>query len=678
MRLRRRAAAAMTAAAVVAGGVLAGIAFASPAQADVAALEQPIRARTLPDGRVLVIEKAGVVKLAANATAPAVPILDIRDQVASYEDHGLTTLGYRDGYMYLGYTAQQAGTGDECANFTIESGGCPTTAYLSRFSLSGTGVVGREERLFGGIPQICILYTTHGLDDFEFGPDGRMYFSVGDGAGFTGIDVGQGPNADFCGTDEGNQKGALRSQTDHNLNGKIVSALPDGSDMRIEAKGLRNPFSISFDDGGDLWIGDTGWSSYEEINRMTPGGPQENFGWPCYEGPAQNQPPDLLSYTEQPVCQQLIAAGTVVPPVQSYEHPETAGATGKFASISALSPFNGRIYFGDYSQTTVASMLPDGSDLQIHASSRFPVDLVPVGDTLWMVDIGTGSFAPAPIAGTVDPPEGEPVAQIFSSGEVTPGSWLKLTVTSNLIPERQTDYGILWTARFCDGPTGQCRGQYFTNRSTQQTETEVPADLGPGDRIVIDVQVERAGVRATDTLELSAGGGTTPPPAGGGMPPSATAGMVSGLIESFSAADRTIVVAGTRYAYDENDFFKIADKGEWIVTWEQALCVGCTLNGSYVPGGVSEFDLVPGDGAGTTPPPPAPGGVTGTVQAFDLTARTVTVGGRTFAYDDSEFFKLDGGGEWIVKWEQRLAVGASISGDPYAPGGMSEWDLATR
>ena len=197
MRLRRRAAAAMTAFAVVAGGVLAGVVFASPAQADVAGLEQPIRARTLPDGRVLVIEKAGVVKLAANATATAVPILDIRDKVASYEDHGLTTLGYRDGYMYLGYTAQQPGTGDVCANFTIESGGCPTTAYLSRFSLSGTGVVGREERLFGGIPQICILYTTHGLDDFEFGPDGRMYFSVGDGAGFTGIDVGQGPNADF-------------------------------------------------------------------------------------------------------------------------------------------------------------------------------------------------------------------------------------------------------------------------------------------------------------------------------------------------------------------------------------------------------------------------------------------------------------------------------------------------
>ena len=112
--------------------------------------------------------------------------------------------------------------------------------------------------------------------------------------------------------------------------------------------------------------------------------------------------------------------------------------------------------------------------------------------------------------------------------------------------------------------------------------------------------------------------------------------------------------------------------------WEQALCVGCTLDGSYVAGGVSEFDLVPGSGSGQTPPPPAPAGVTGTVQAFDLAARTITVGGRTFAYDDSDFFKLDGGGEWIVKWEQRLAVGASISVDPYAPGGMSEWDLATR
>ena len=672
MSTKRFAAAAVTAVMAMAGLVLTGVALAPPAQADVGGLEQPIRARVLADGRVLIAEKAGVVKMAADTSATPVTILDIRDQVASYEDHGLTTLGYRDGYLYLGYTAQQPGVGDECANFTIESGGCPTTAYLSRFPLSATGVVGPEQRLFGGIPQICILYTTHGLDDLEFGPDGRMYFSVGDGAGFTGIDVGQGPNADFCGPDEGSQKGALRSQTDYNLNGKIVSALPDGTDMRIEAKGLRNPFSIQFDDAGELWIGDTGWSSFEEINRMTPGGGQENFGWPCYEGPEQNQPPDLLSYTEQPVCQELIAAGTVVPPVRAYAHPETAGATGKFASISALSPFGGRIYFGDYSQTTVASMLPDGSDLQTHASSRFPVDLVPVGDSLWMVDIGTGTFAPAPISGTVVPPQGDPVAEITYSGEVTPGSFLKLTVTSNLIPERQTDYGILWTASFCDGPTGECRGQYFTNRSTQQTETEVPSDFGPGDRIVVNVQVERAGVRATDTLEIT--DGSTPPP-GGGSPGPAEAGMFSGLIEAFSVADRTITVAGATYAYDTDDFFKIDDKGEWIVTWEQALCVGCTLDGTYVPGGVSEFDLVPG--SGTTPPPPAPGAVSGPIEAFDTTARTVTVGGQTYAYDDSDFFKLDDKGEWIVTWEQRLAVGASITIDPYAPGGMSEWDLAT-
>ena len=70
MRTKRYAAAAVTAVLVMAGLVLAGVALAPPAQADVSGLEQPIRARVLPDGRVLIAEKAGVVKMAANTSAP--------------------------------------------------------------------------------------------------------------------------------------------------------------------------------------------------------------------------------------------------------------------------------------------------------------------------------------------------------------------------------------------------------------------------------------------------------------------------------------------------------------------------------------------------------------------------------------------------------------------------------
>ena len=50
---------------------------------------------------------------------------------------------------------------------------------------------------------------------------------------------------------------------------------------KVWQMGLRNPFSMGFDDDGRLFITDTGWHTYEEINQ---GGAGANFGWPFYEG----------------------------------------------------------------------------------------------------------------------------------------------------------------------------------------------------------------------------------------------------------------------------------------------------------------------------------------------------------------------------------------------------------
>lgn len=682
----RRVAALVASAALMIGMTVVAMPSAS---ADTTELTQPVRARVLPDGRVLVVEKAGIVKLAPSVNSPAGTILDIREQVASYEDHGLTTLGYQDGYMYLGYTARppagQVGSNNDCPNFTIESGGCPTTAHLSRFSLSSTGDVGPEQRLFGGIPQICILYTTHGLDDLEFGPDGRLYFSVGDGAGFTGIDVGQGPNADFCGADEGSQKGALRAQTDYNLNGKVVSANPDGTDMRVEAKGLRNPFSMAFDDAGDLWIGDTGWSTFEEINRMTPGGAVENFGWPCYEGPGQNQPSDILSYTQQPVCQQLIASGSVVNPVKAYEHPDTAGATGKFASISALAPHDGRIYFGDYSQTTLASVLPDGSDTRVHASGVFPVDLTPVAGDLWMVDIAAGTFAPAPIDQVVEPPDGDPYAMVFGPRAVTPGAFETFSVQSNLIPERQTGYTVLWTAQWCDGATGSCVERYFTDKLAVVTQSQIPAAFDADDTFTVTVHVSNGGLTTTGSTTFTLGGATEPTDPGTAP---AARGDVRGLISAFDTSARTFTVDGAVYSYDEDDFFRLNGGGEWIVNWERALCLSCTIVGDpYAPGGVSDWDLVtvvpdpvdpvePGEAHPdpTDPTTPVDGSFTAVLEEIDTRAGTLTLAGTTYPYDTGDFFRLSGRGEWIVNWERAVVVGGTLRAT-YVAGGQSEWDF---
>ena len=50
---------------------------------------------------------------------------------------------------------------------------------------------------------------------------------------------------------------------------------------RVYQLGLRNPFSMGFDQDGQLFIANTGWNSWEEIETGPPGA---NFGWPYYEG----------------------------------------------------------------------------------------------------------------------------------------------------------------------------------------------------------------------------------------------------------------------------------------------------------------------------------------------------------------------------------------------------------
>ena len=99
-----------------------------------------------------------------------------------------------------------------------------------------------------------------------FGPNGRLYFTMGDGG---------------SGGDPEN-----RSQNIESLFGKLLSLNVSTEGLKIEALGLRNPWRFSFDRAnGDLYIGDVGQGALEEIStrrRTSPG--LENYGWDVFEG----------------------------------------------------------------------------------------------------------------------------------------------------------------------------------------------------------------------------------------------------------------------------------------------------------------------------------------------------------------------------------------------------------
>jgi Ca2+-binding RTX toxin-like protein len=123
-----------------------------------------------------------------------------------------------------------------------------------------------------------------------FGPDGALYITTGDGAAPWNADpinggVSQSPTS-LMGK-------VLRIDVTSEPGAGAAYAIPadnpfangEGGAPEVWALGLRNPFRASFDDAGNLYIGDPSLVSQEEVNVVsaTASAPV-NFGWPRYEG----------------------------------------------------------------------------------------------------------------------------------------------------------------------------------------------------------------------------------------------------------------------------------------------------------------------------------------------------------------------------------------------------------
>ena len=211
-------------------------------------LNSPVDFRFLPDGRVIVAEKAGAIRIVENGAAGA-PLITL--SVATLGERGVSGLAVDpdfadNGHLYVAYT---------------------TSALRNR--LSQLTVVGNAAG-----SEVVLLESTvsaalnHQGGALGFGPDGTLYWGLGDN--------GSGAN----------------SQDLTNLHGKILRINPDGSvpsdnpavsgaRAEIFAYGLRNPFRLAFTPSGALLVADVGAASFEEVNLVTAGG---NYGWPGAEG----------------------------------------------------------------------------------------------------------------------------------------------------------------------------------------------------------------------------------------------------------------------------------------------------------------------------------------------------------------------------------------------------------
>ncbi len=262
-------------------------------------------------------------------------VVDISEEVGAWHDHGL--LGFalhpqfdQNGYIYLLYLVDRhhlMNFGTAAYSPTVSESFSATIGRLTRYTLNKTGGIysvaaGSRKVLFGEARSdgIIVLERSHSTGSLVFGTDQTLLVSTGDGANVFGADKGSDPItyfaqalADGILTPELNV-GAFRCQVLNSLNGKILRIDPETGEgipsnpyydptrpnaaiSKVWALGLRNPFRMTLKPGsgshnpsdgkpGILYVGDVGYTSWEEINVVDK--PGMNFGWPIYEGLQQS------------------------------------------------------------------------------------------------------------------------------------------------------------------------------------------------------------------------------------------------------------------------------------------------------------------------------------------------------------------------------------------------------
>jgi glucose/arabinose dehydrogenase len=216
------------------------------------------------------------------------------------------------------------------------------------------------------LPPILHADGVHNWNCLEFGPDGKLYLATGDAVSTT-------------------DDSAANAQDLTNLLGKILRldvdlpppyVPPDnplvgraGVREEIWQWGLRNPWRFSFDAAtGDLYVGDVGWFSSEEVDFLPAGsGGGWNFGWPCLEGSLCRSLPGCSP------CDSPRYLG----PILEYGHAEGECAiiAGPLYRGSAIPGLDGTFFFADYCTGRIWSMRYDGqtvSDLQERTQELVP------------------------------------------------------------------------------------------------------------------------------------------------------------------------------------------------------------------------------------------------------------------------------------------------------------------
>ena len=396
-------------------------------------LEQPSDMDFLPDGTLLVTEKAGKL-YTANPNGDKKLILDISGEVAVQRERGLNGVAVAHDFqtsrrVYLLYA------------YSVTGGDGPQAMRLSYITLNDdnevvnpgspeTVILGKDARPGQGCPPVSnrrdcppSVNATHQGGTVIADDDGTLWLGFGDS------NLPSNPGGHV-----------FRTYNPASTSGKILHIDSEGRGLpnhpfckktknlertctKVHAMGFRNPFRFTLTEAGDPIAGDVGWNLREEIDLVRAG---KNYGWPCFEGELHTP-----FYREQGRCKALYKKGKkagLTRPLYDYRNPPGGGAAGAAVIVGPHYPsgsypdeFDDSYFFGDYAKAFIKVIKFNKGKVKIRplVTGVGPVsfDLAPDGNLVF-ADFITGAVRKI----------------VFASDNKTPIAQIKATPSSGPSP----------------------------------------------------------------------------------------------------------------------------------------------------------------------------------------------------------------------------------------------------
>jgi len=278
---------------------------------------------------LFVVEQTGKIRVLNNEVTITRPFLDLTTMISGGGERGVLSIAFPRDYQTSGlfYVAFTNPTGDvEIDEFRRSA--TPTRALPA----TRRKVISIRHR----------DATNHNGGQLQFGPDGYLYISIGDG----GATPEAAPDLTLL-------LGKIL-RIDPKQNGSRPYTIPPDNPYRgtsnrkeIWSYGLRNPWRFAIE-GNRIIIGDVGQGEQEEINYLNINSAKgTNFGWPQYEGRRLNGG--------------VAGADPAKFPMLFYRQGATRCAVigGYVSRDPAIPALQGRYLFGDFCDGVIRSMVPD-------------------------------------------------------------------------------------------------------------------------------------------------------------------------------------------------------------------------------------------------------------------------------------------------------------------------------